>query len=184
MYVIWDLYTDAGIGCETDYDLVQKWKKLNDGLRFDQLNMTGNDMYAIREFTGECVVTDYGTITPLTRVNYYTRRYRVTDEYGRTVDVRLLPETLWDLPKPKRDWSILYTGRKDHLRRNGGPSMRRRQLELSQEMPDMECCVPVSKRDLRTAGIRNKTVIRPGDAWAKYERNACRGCYRPKCWKN
>ena len=49
---------------------------------------------------------------------------------------------------------------------------------------DVDCDVHVSEKDLRTAGIRNKTVIRPGDAWAKYERNACRGYYKPRCWKD
>ena len=187
MYFIWDLYEDTYIRCRTERDLVLQWTRLNGGRDFGQLNMTGNDCYASKEFTGTYTVLEDGTYVRDVCTRYYTRRYLVTDDRNRTVDLRLFPDELWDIPEPRRRWYTFNTGRRRRWHRQNGPSMYRRQMRDAQAAPDLDGLdedIRIEARLLRNVSVRTKTVIDETDAADKYDRRAAHGYYAPRCWKD
>ena len=178
MYYIHDLYLNKFYAL-TQEQLVTWWKRKFPHMdtRFDQLNMTGNDTIACYE---NRVVHDKanGTDETVTERHEYLRRYMVTDDAGRAVDIRLWSDETWSYvpPKPVYSWGP-YHSHGSH--RVSGPSMKMGTLRMAQDEPDMDGHKPIVDR----TGVRNKILMSPLDTMEYYDRRHAHGYYADKSWK-
>lgn len=194
MYYLHDLYKDSVTQFETERDLVFFWRR-KFGNDFGQLNVTGCDTYPLLVRTGKINYVPEkpdgsgGYYIHETKIEYFTRRYLITDEFNRNIDIRRLDKTLWTMPLPERKWSFSYhvTGRRRRNHRHNGPSMRRRQLradtndyktDLLELYPDLN---PPVKDNTK---IRVKAKVNLADTDYYHERMYSHGYYESRSWKD
>lgn len=173
MYIVHDLYLNRKYGFATDKDLVAWWKKQfpSPASRFSELNMTGKDTYTYVEFKYHDGITVQEEQTCL-------RRYRVTDEDGRGVDIRNWSSGLWSyVPAPR---TYLFGPYKRDGRRVQGPSMYRRTAQQVQRVPETEGHKPIIDR----SNVRNKSLMSICDNLDYYDRRHDHGYYADRSWKS
>lgn len=111
-YYLRDLYTGALQPFGSIYDLTRWWTKKLGRKEFYEFNVTGNDLHPDYD-KGTLVLT--------------LRRYQVLDENGRSVDIRKLPESIWDFPNIAYSYwpANFMPGAKSRAHRMTGPKLRR-----------------------------------------------------------
>lgn len=174
MYIVHDLQMNKKYRFMTERNLTAWWKRqfpLPES-RFSELNMTGKDTYTYVEFryrVGEL---------PVPETTSYLRRYRVTDEDGRSVDIRNWASDLWTHMPAPRTYSFPPYKRTGH--RLHGPSMYRNTIRQAQAMPEIEGVRPIVDR----SAVRNKSLMSIDDNMDYYDRRHGHGYYADRSWKS
>ncbi|MBD5585189.1 MAG: hypothetical protein HDQ88_08905 [Clostridia bacterium] len=192
MFYLIDVISDVCLAaCKTRNDLHIAWLKyVQDKRRWDftydrpeidfsQFTMNGKDV-VIYHRTKFCGYDDDGNPIYEFITDSVLRRFRVLDEYGRTVDIREWPE-MYEEPKwPKYEHSWAYsTGAKDHRHRMRGPAFGKQQ---NMEVILNEDDVP-GNIDARKLQPRHKTKH---DGWwdvSYYDRKSAKK-WNQKNWKD
>ena len=149
MYFLHDLYYEAGLAsnrwarnpmpCPTQERLLHFWHH-NCGTDWDELNVTGNDMFRWRMpfFNG---LDDDGNPLYRYECHEHTRRYYVTDEHGRRIDPRGWGKPIAPIPWKYRGLWLYDPGSKHNRRRSRGPAMWRgtaRQAQIHGPVEDAD----------------------------------------------
>lgn len=160
-FFVQDLYTGQ-VWFGTQGEIAAWWKQHNGKNNFSQLNMTGNDTYRMEM----PVYTDDRNILWIPQ--YPKRRYKVYDEEGRSIDIRLWPKELWR-PRPIVQRSPYYgqSGKKRHRRRGHAPAGVHRILKSACSQGYHQY---IDEDELLAPPIRNKAIPSWTDIEDHYEK--------------
>lgn len=183
MYYIIDLINNYTLKFSDQKAVCFWWIRTNGRNNFSDLNVTGHDTVTRKEMCGSTWYAGLGYV-PNYRHTSYLRRYQVLDDQFRSIDIRRWPEEVWEMPKYGYSWSIFSSGSKNHTHRVSGPSGHRRNLrdKANTEYSRDEAKEIYVIRD--KSDVRNKTVMRSGDAWDYYEYAHAKHWTSSKCWKD
>lgn len=182
MFNVFDYATGDVLTFKTQQSLIDWWKKTEGKKNFDELNITGNDLHPSEPIVyWDQDLCDYKEVR--NKQPGYIKRYTVTDNTGRSVDIRDWPDELWEHKKEPIDWAArfprMYNGHKRRCRRTKGMSFNHHDLQNyasidEDDLPDNVSLQAIKKR-------------KPPTGWASWDcvdkRMKNKGT-KPKSWKN
>lgn len=170
--------------CETRNDIHVAWLKhvqkvgrygdyKNREMDYSMLSMNDNDLLWVPNFHS---YLDGDDIRYYSEKTYAYRRFRVYNEYGRVVDIRLWPEMERDPVIERKTFERTWNSwAKDHAHRQRGASMRRNDLR--------NVAMALDEDNAGYTGHASPKLS-SGDAWDIYEKRHDSKWCGSKSWKD
>lgn len=163
--------------------------RLLDCLSFRDFNPTGKDAYRVDAVVSRriCRGEDGSrTIVPVYETAYKLRRYSVTDDAGRYVDIRAWPEAVWERAAKTYDysWILVANGARCHAHRLHGASGYLRAARAAGERPDPELAAVLTGAQLDGISVKGRDLVPGADCVDWFERRFAAKHKSSKCWKD
>ena len=177
-YYIHDLKNHKYIPFESKAELADWWIRRFGRTNFDELNVTGNDTFAVRLYN--CDYTYFERLVSL-------RRYMILDaETGRSIDIRNWHIERFERIHRQYNWPI-YNGSKNHLHRKGTAPMVRRTVRAEECVNDEYCTEDLCAIDF--GNVLKRLQAKPShfagfDPWYFCDKAHANDYSSSKCWKD